>query len=155
MRRSSCKDLIDLYFCRLNNSFLFSFPYTLPWCPFRTHSGCLCTASSASKKRVPNSTASLFPGVLLCDAVGHVGGDGAHLRRTLHVEHLVVEVDVGTDLLQHGALGGPGQEQGLVDLQAPGPQGLEGPDAGAGGAARGLGRHRERAGLERRDRADS
>jgi len=94
--------------------------------------------SIQKKPCVLQNVVSLFPGILLCDAVRHVGRDGAHLRCALHVEHLVIEVDVGTDLLQHGALGGPSQEQGFVDLQAPGPQCLEGPDTRAGGAA---GRH--------------
>lgn len=39
------------------------------------------------------------PLVLLGDAVGDVGSDGAHLLGSLHVEHLVVEEDVGPDLL--------------------------------------------------------
>lgn len=73
--------------------------------------------------------------MVLCDAVGHVGGDGAHLGRSFHVKHLIVKVDVGPDLLQHGALRGPRQEQSLVDLQPPGPERLQGPDARAGGAA--------------------
>lgn len=73
--------------------------------------------------------------MFLRHAVGHVGGDGAHLGRALHVKHLIVEVDVGPDLLQHGALGRPRQEQGLVDLQAPGPERLQRPDPGAGRAA--------------------
>lgn len=73
-------------------------------------------------------TAGVPFGVVLCDAVGHVGGDGAHLRRSFHVKHLIVKVDVGPDLLQHGALGGPRQEQSLVDLQPPGPERLQGPD---------------------------
>lgn len=76
--------------------------------------------------------------MVLSDAVGHVGSDGAHLSRSLHVKHLIVKVDVRPDLLQHGALGGPRQEERLVDLQAPGPERLQGPDPGAGGAA---GRH--------------
>lgn len=80
--------------------------------------------------------------MVLCDAVGHVGGDGAHLGRSLHVKHLIVKVDVRPDLLQHGALGCPRQEEGLVNLQPPGPQRLQGPDTGAGGAAS---RHQERA----------
>lgn len=77
----------------------------------------------------------LLPAVFLRDAVGHVGSDGAHLGRSLHVKHLVIEVDVRSDLLQHGALGRPRQEQGLVDLQAPCAERLEGPDPGAGRAA--------------------
>ena len=77
-------------------------------------------------------------GVFLSDAIRHMGGHGSHLGRSLNMEHLVVKVNVGPDLLQHGALGGPGQEQGLVRLQAPGPQGLQGPDPRAGCAA---GRH--------------
>jgi len=63
--------------------------------------------------------------VLLSDAVRHVGRDGAHLPGPLDVEHLVVKVDVWLDLLQQGPFGGSGQEQGLVDLQPPGPQGLQ------------------------------
>lgn len=74
-------------------------------------------------------------GVVLCDAVGHVGSDGAHLGRSLHVKHLIIKVDVRPDLLQHGALRRPGQEQRLVDLQPPGPERLQGPDPRAGGAA--------------------
>lgn len=66
--------------------------------------------------------------MVLSDAVGHVGGDGAHLGRSFHVKHLIVKVDVGPDLLQHGALRGPRQEQSLVDLQPPGPERLQGPD---------------------------
>lgn len=64
-------------------------------------------------------------GVLLGDAIGYVGSDGAHLRSPFHVEHLIVEVDVGPDLLQHGPLGGSGQEEGLICLQSPGTQRLE------------------------------
>ena len=67
-----------------------------------------------------------------------MGRDGAQLPRPLDVEHLVVEVDVRLDLLQQGPFGGPGQEEGLVDLQPPGPQGLEHAGPAAGGAA---GRH--------------
>lgn len=73
--------------------------------------------------------------MFLRDAVGHVGGDGAHLGRSLHVEHLIVKVDVRPDLLQHGALRSSRQEQGLVDLQAPGPERLQRPDPRAGCAA--------------------
>lgn len=73
--------------------------------------------------------------VVLCDAVGHVGSDGAHLGRSLHVKHLIVKVDVRPDFLQHGALRCPRQEQCLVDLQPPGPESLQGPDTRAGGAA--------------------
>lgn len=80
--------------------------------------------------------------VVLCDAVGDVGGDGAHLSRSFHVEHLIVKVDVRPDLLQHGALRRPRQEQSLIDLQTPGPEGLQGPDPRAGGAAS---RHQVRA----------
>lgn len=80
-------------------------------------------------------TARVAFAVVLCDAVGHVGGDGAHLGRSLHVKHLIIKIDVGPDLLQHGALRRPRQEQRLVDLQPPGPERLQGPDTGAGGAA--------------------
>lgn len=72
---------------------------------------------------------------MLRHAVGHVGGDGAHLRCAFHVKHLIVKVDVRPDFLQHGALGRSGQEQGLVDLQAPGPESFQRPDTGAGCAA--------------------
>lgn len=96
---------------------------------------CAAALNSVQFRLVSLPTAGVAFAVMLCDAVGHVGSDGAHLGRSLHVKHLVVKVDVRPDLLQHGALGGPRQEQRLVDLQAPGPEGLQGPDAGAGGAA--------------------
>lgn len=64
------------------------------------------------------------PLVLLGHAVGHVGGHGAHLLRSLHVEHLIIEEDVGPDLPEQGALGSPGQEQSFVRLQPPAAQSL-------------------------------
>lgn len=63
-----------------------------------------------------------------------MGSDGAHLGRSLHVKHLIIEVDVGPDLLQHGALWRSREEQGLVDLQSPGPECLQRSDPGAGRA---------------------
>lgn len=71
-------------------------------------------------------------GVFLCNAVWHVGGDGAHLSCSLYMKHLIVKVDVRPDLLQHGALRCSGEEQGLVDLQSPGPECLQRPDPRAG-----------------------
>ena len=94
---------------------------------------------------VPPSPTSLLPTrllnqlpfvVLLANTVRHVGGDGPQLLGALDVEHLVVEKDVGLDLLQQRALGGPGEEQSLVDLQAPAPQCLQHTGPGAGRAAR-------------------
>lgn len=70
--------------------------------------------------------------MFLCNAVGHVGSDGAHLSRSFHVKHLIVKVDVRPDLLQHGALRCSCKEQGLVNLQAPGPECLQCPDPRAG-----------------------
>lgn len=70
--------------------------------------------------------------MFLCNAVGHMGSDGAHLSRSLHMKHLIIEVDVRPDLLQHGALRCSCKEQSLVDLQAPGPEGLQRPDPRAG-----------------------
>lgn len=69
---------------------------------------------------------------VLCNAVGHVGSDGAHLSRSFHVKHLIVKVDVWPDLLQHGALRCSCKEQGLVNLQTPGPECLQRPDPRAG-----------------------
>lgn len=79
--------------------------------------------------------AVFLSGIFLCNAIGHMCSDGAHLRCSLHMKHLVVEVDVWPDLLQHGALRCPRQKQGLVDLQAPGPECLQRADPGAGCAA--------------------
>lgn len=76
----------------------------------------------------------LFGVMFLCNAIGHVGSDGAHLSRSLHVKHLIIKVDVRPNLLQHGALRRPCKEQGLVDLQAPGPECLQRPDPRAGRA---------------------
>lgn len=70
--------------------------------------------------------------MFLCNAVRHMGSNGAHLSRSFHMKHLVVEVDVRPDLLQHGALRCSCKEQGLVDLQAPGSECLQCPDPRAG-----------------------
>lgn len=78
--------------------------------------------------------------VLLPDPVGHVRRYGPQLLGALDVEHLVVEEDVWFDFLQQGAFGCPGQEESLVDLQAPAPERLEDARPRAGGAA---GRHQE------------
>lgn len=73
-----------------------------------------------------------FGVMFLCNAVGHVGSDGAHLSRSFYVKHLIVKVDVRPDLLQHGAFRCSCKEQGLVNLQAPGPECLQRPDPRAG-----------------------
>lgn len=70
--------------------------------------------------------------MFLCNAIGHVGSDGAHLSRSFNVKHLIIKVDVRPDLLQHGALWSSSKEQGLIDLQAPGPERLQRPDSRAG-----------------------
>lgn len=90
--------------------------------------------STKSRWLLPRA-ALLFAVVFLCNSVGHVGSDGPHLGRSFHVKHLIVKVDVRSDLLQHGALGCPCKEQGLVDLQAPGPEGLQCSDPRTGCAS--------------------
>lgn len=74
----------------------------------------------------------MFGVMFLCNAIGHMGSDGAHLCCSLHMKHLIIKVDVRPYLLKHGALRCPCQEQGLVDLQTPGPEGLQRPNPGAG-----------------------
>ena len=69
--------------------------------------------------------------MFLCNAVGNVGSDGAHLCCSLHVKHLIVKVDVRPDLLQHGALWCAREEQRLVDLQTPGPERFQRSNPGA------------------------
>lgn len=64
--------------------------------------------------------------------IWHMGSNGSHLSRSLHMKHLIIKVDVGSDLLQHGALWCSCQKQGLIDLQAPGSEGLQRPDPRAG-----------------------
>lgn len=78
--------------------------------------------------------------VLLSDPVRDVCRYGSHFFGPLNVEHLVVEVDVRFDFLQQGPFGSPGQEESLVDLQAPAAERLQ--DAGPG-AGRAAGRHQE------------
>jgi len=95
---------------------------------------CFCFWAGGFRRLLPRAGV-VFLVMFLRDAVGHVGSDGAHLGRALHVKHLIVKVDVRPDLLQHGALGRPRQEQGLVDLQAPGPERLQRTDPRAGRAA--------------------
>ncbi|TNN52395.1 hypothetical protein EYF80_037418 [Liparis tanakae] len=70
--------------------------------------------------------------------VGDVCRYGSQVFGPLDVEHLVVKVDVRFDFLQQRPFGGPGQEQSLVDLQAPAAERLQ--DAGPG-AGRAAGRH--------------
>lgn len=64
-----------------------------------------------------------------------MGGNGTHLCCSLHMEHLIIKVDVRPNLLQHGALRCPCEEQGLIDLQAPGSERLQRPSSGARCAA--------------------
>lgn len=73
--------------------------------------------------------------VLLSDAIGHVSRYGSQLFGPLDVEHLIIKEDMGFDLLQQRPLWSPGQEKGLIDLQAPATQGLQDTSAGTGGAA--------------------
>lgn len=70
--------------------------------------------------------------VLLSDAVGDVCRYGSQFLGPLDVEHLVVEVDMGFDLQQEGPFRSPGQEEGLIDLQAPGAKGLQDSSSRAG-----------------------
>lgn len=63
--------------------------------------------------------------VLLSDPVGDVCRYGSQFLGPLNVEHLVVEEDVGFYFLQQGPFGSPGQEESLVDLQAPAAQSLQ------------------------------
>ncbi len=73
--------------------------------------------------------------VLLSNPVGDVGRDGSQFLGPLNVEHLVVKEDVWFYFLQQGPFGGPGQEEGLVDLQAPAAKSLQDASPGAGRAA--------------------
>lgn len=72
----------------------------------------------------------------LCHTVRHMRSHRAHLLSSSHMEHLVIEEDVRTDLLKEGALGRSCEEQGLIRLQAPAAQGLESPGPRTGCAAR-------------------
>lgn len=61
----------------------------------------------------------------LGDPVGNMTRHCPKFSCSLHMKHLVIKENVGPDLLQHGAFGGPGQEESLVDLQTPRPQRLQ------------------------------
>lgn len=77
-------------------------------------------------------TRALLVRVFLGNAIGYMGCNGSHFCCPLHMEHLVIEVDVWPYLLQHGTLWGSGEEQCLVSLQAPGSECFQGADARAG-----------------------
>lgn len=66
--------------------------------------------------------------MFLCNAIGNMCSDGTHLCRSLYVKHLIIEVDVWPYLLKHRALWCSCKEQGLIDLQPPGPKCLESPN---------------------------
>lgn len=76
--------------------------------------------------------------VLLSDPVGDVSRYGAHFIGPLNVKHLVVKVDVRFYFLQQGPFRSPGQEESLIDLQAPAAESLQDASPGAGSTA---GRH--------------
>lgn len=102
---------------------------------------CIPSCESKSPKPLNSTCKSLwllfhsavsFGVVFLCNAIWHMGSDGAHLSCSFHVKHLIIKVDVGPDLLQHGTLWCPCKEQGLIDLQTPGSERLQCPDPRAG-----------------------
>lgn len=73
--------------------------------------------------------------VLLSDSIRDMCGYGSQFLGPLNMEHLVIEEDVRFDLLQQWPLRSSGQEEGLVNLQAPAAEGLQDASPGAGGTA--------------------
>lgn len=78
--------------------------------------------------------------VLLSNPVWDVCSYGSQLLGPFNVKHLVVEKDVRFDFLQEWPFRSSGQEEGLVDFQAPATEGFQDTGSWAGSAA---GRYQE------------
>lgn len=70
--------------------------------------------------------------VLLSDPIRDVCRYGSQFVGPLNVKHLVVKEDVRPYFLQQGPFRSPGQEERLVDLQAPAAESLQDASPGAG-----------------------